>query len=35
VAPQIEQYLRQEQQQERTKAFIEQLKTSGKVEVLI
>jgi peptidyl-prolyl cis-trans isomerase C len=35
VAPQIEQYLRQEQQQEKTKAFIEQLKTSGKVEVLI
>jgi peptidyl-prolyl cis-trans isomerase C len=35
VAPQIEQYLRQEQQQEKTKAFIERLKTSGKVEVLI
>jgi len=35
VAPQIEQYLRQQQQQEKTKAFIDRLKTSGKVEVLI
>jgi peptidyl-prolyl cis-trans isomerase C len=35
VAAQIEQYLRQEQQQEKTKAFIDQLKTRGKVEVLI
>jgi peptidyl-prolyl cis-trans isomerase C len=35
VAPRIEQYLRQEQQQEKTKAFVDQLRAKGRVEVLI
>ena len=35
VAPRIEQFLKQEQQQEKTKAFVAQLRANGKVEVLI
>lgn len=35
VAPRIEQYLRGEQQQEKTKAFVSQLRAKGSVEVLI
>jgi peptidyl-prolyl cis-trans isomerase C len=35
AAPRIEQYLRQEQQQARTKAFVDQLRAKGSVQVLI
>jgi peptidyl-prolyl cis-trans isomerase C len=35
VSARIEQYLQQEKRQEKTKAFVEGLKTRGKVEVLI
>ena len=35
AAPRIEQYLRQEQQQAKTKAFVDQLRAKGNVQVLI
>jgi peptidyl-prolyl cis-trans isomerase C len=35
VAPRIEQFLKQQQQQEKTKAFVDQLRAKGNVEVLI
>lgn len=35
VAPQIEQYLVQEQRQEKTKAYVADLRSKGKVEVLL
>jgi len=35
AAPRIEQFLKQEQQQTRTKAFVDQLRAKGNVEVLI
>ncbi len=35
AAPRIEQYLRQEQQQAKTKAFVDQLRARGSVQVLI
>jgi len=35
AAPQIEQYLRQEQQQAKTKAFVQQLRAKGNVQVFI
>ena len=35
AAPRIEQYLRQEQQQAKTKAFVDQLRAKGSVQVLI
>jgi peptidyl-prolyl cis-trans isomerase C len=35
AAPQIEQYLRQEQQQAKTRAFVQQLRTKGNVQVFI
>ena len=35
VKPQIEQFLQNQQRQQRTQAFIESLKARGKVEILI
>jgi peptidyl-prolyl cis-trans isomerase C len=35
VSAQIEEYLRQEQKQARTRAYVDQLKSKGRVEVLI
>ena len=35
VAPRIEQFLKQQQQQEKTKVFVDQLRAKGNVEVLI
>ena len=35
AAPQIEQYLRQEQQQTKTRAFVEQLRAKGSVQIFI
>jgi peptidyl-prolyl cis-trans isomerase C len=35
AADQIEQFLKQEQQQQKTRAFVDQLKSKGKVEILI
>jgi peptidyl-prolyl cis-trans isomerase C len=35
AAPQIEQYLRQEQQQTKTRAFVQQLRAKGNVQVFI
>jgi hypothetical protein len=35
VAPQVKQYLTQQRQQERAQAFIKQLRTKAKIEVLI
>ena len=35
VAPRIEQYLKQEKQQEKTKAFVDSLRAKGSVQVLI